>query len=44
MPAILRLEKDLGIPVVGGIQASIWYIMRLLGCSVRVHNAGRLLN
>lgn len=44
MPAILRLEKDLGIPVVGGIQASIWYIMRLLGCSVRVPNAGRLLN
>ena len=44
MPAILRLEKDLGIPVVGGIQASIWYIMRLLGCSVRVPNAGRLLD
>ena len=44
LPAIVRLEKDLGIPVVSGIQASIWYIMQLLHCSDSIPNAGRLLN
>ena len=44
MPAIERLEEDLGVPVVGGIQASIWYIMKLLGIQDNVVKGGKLLN
>lgn len=44
LPAIVKLEADLKIPVVGGIQSSIWYIMQLLQCTDSIPNAGSLLN
>lgn len=43
LPAIVRLEADVGVPVVGGIQASIWHIMQMLGVRESIPHAGRLL-
>lgn len=37
------VENDLGKPVIGAIQATIWYTLRMIGIQDAVHGYGKLL-